>query len=106
IYTPVAGEVGNTITLTWNVPDPDGAGPCTSASDAMTVTINFPVTANAGPDQVVCGSGSIILAANTITGSSWTGGAGTFIPSRSAATATYTPVASEIGTTVTLIWNA
>jgi hypothetical protein len=25
IYTPAAGEVGTTITLTWNVPDPDGS---------------------------------------------------------------------------------
>jgi hypothetical protein len=23
-----AGEIGTTITLIWNVPDPDGAGPC------------------------------------------------------------------------------
>jgi hypothetical protein len=37
------------ITLTWNVPDPDGAGPCTVATDAMTITVNAPVTANAGP---------------------------------------------------------
>jgi hypothetical protein len=29
-------EIGTTITLTWNVPDPDGAGPCTAATDAMT----------------------------------------------------------------------
>jgi hypothetical protein len=39
-YTPAVSENGTTITLTWNVPDPDGAGPCTSATDAMTVTIN------------------------------------------------------------------
>jgi hypothetical protein len=39
-YTPAVSEIGTTITLTWNVPDPDGAGPCTSATDAMTVTVN------------------------------------------------------------------
>jgi hypothetical protein len=37
-YTPAAGEIGTTITLTWNAPDPDGAGPCTAATDAMTIT--------------------------------------------------------------------
>jgi hypothetical protein len=33
IYTPAVTEIGTTITLTWNVPDPDGAGPCTAATD-------------------------------------------------------------------------
>jgi hypothetical protein len=42
-YTPAAGEIGTTITLTWNAPDPDGAGPCTAATDAMTITVNAPV---------------------------------------------------------------
>jgi hypothetical protein len=39
-YTPAAGEVGSTVTLIWNVPDPDGAGPCTAATDQMTITVN------------------------------------------------------------------
>jgi hypothetical protein len=50
-YTPAAGEIGTTITLTWNIPDPDGAGgPCTGATDAMNITVNTSVTANAGVD--------------------------------------------------------
>jgi hypothetical protein len=32
--TPSLSEIGTTITLTWIVPDPDGGGPCTPASDA------------------------------------------------------------------------
>src|SRR4029079_8560200 len=42
-YTPAAGEVGSTVTLIWNVPDPDGAGPCTAATDAMIIIVNAPV---------------------------------------------------------------
>jgi hypothetical protein len=54
-YIPASSEIGTTITLTWNVPDPDGAGPCIAATDQMTITVNAPVTANAGTDQIVCG---------------------------------------------------
>jgi hypothetical protein len=39
-YTPAVSESGTAVTLTWNVPDPDGTGPCTAATDAMIVTIN------------------------------------------------------------------
>jgi CRISPR/Cas system CSM-associated protein Csm4 (group 5 of RAMP superfamily) len=105
-YTPAAGEIGTTITLTWNAPDPDGAGPCTSATDAMTITINAPVIANAGTDQTVCGVLAALLNANTVAGGNWTGGTGTFTPNRNTANATYTPAAGEIGTTITLTWNA
>src|SRR5678816_4661075 len=105
IYTPAAGEVGSTITLTWNVPDPDGAGPCTAATDQMNITINNATVASAGADQTSCGASSITLAANATTGGNWTGGAGTFVPDRNTANATYTPAAGEIGTTITLTWN-
>jgi hypothetical protein len=105
IYTPAASEIGTTVTLTWNVPDPDGAGPCAATSDNMTVAINNSTIANAGPDQVVCSSTLITLAANATTDGNWTGGAGTFVPDRNTANAIYTPAASEIGTTVTLTWN-
>src|SRR4026209_606773 len=54
-YTPAAGEIGTTITLIWNVPDPDGAGPCTAATDQMNVTFNTATVASAGADQTTCG---------------------------------------------------
>jgi CRISPR/Cas system CSM-associated protein Csm4 (group 5 of RAMP superfamily) len=104
-YTPAVGEIGSTLTLTWNVPDPDGAGPCTAATDAMTITVNTAVVANAGADQTSCGTTLVILGANTVSGGNWTGGAGTFSPNRNAADATYTPAPGEMGTLVTIIWN-
>jgi hypothetical protein len=91
--------------LTWNVPDPDGAGPCTAATDQMNITVNTAVVANAGADQTSCGASSITLAANATTGGNWTGGAGTFDPDRNTANATYTPAAGEIGSHITLTWN-
>jgi hypothetical protein len=104
-YTPAPGEMGTLVTLIWNVPDPDGAGPCTSHSDEMVLTVNNSVAANAGDDQTTCGVSSIVLAANLTTGGNWTGGSGTFNPNRNAPNAIYTPAVSEIGTTITLTWN-
>src|SRR5678816_1828156 len=57
------------------------------------------------PDQIVCGATAIQLAANTATGGNWTGGTGTFNPTRTSANAFYTPSLSENGTAVTLTWN-
>jgi hypothetical protein len=47
-YTPALTEIGTTVILTWNVPDPDGTGPCNGATDAMNIVINTSVVANAG----------------------------------------------------------
>src|SRR5215208_7730202 len=54
-YTPTVTEIGTTITLTWNVPDPDGTGPCNGATDAMNIVVSTPVFANAGADKIICG---------------------------------------------------
>src|SRR4030095_13757704 len=97
--------MGNLSDTYLDVPDPDGAGPCTSHSDEMVLTVNNFVAANAGADETTCGASSIILAANIAIGGSWTGGSGTFNPNRNAANAIYTPAVSEIGTTITLTWN-
>src|SRR5678810_1467347 len=83
-YTPSASEIGSRVTLVWNVPDPDGNGPCTSASDALTITINTGLSANAGPDKFICGNGVVALEATAIAGGNWTGGLGTFTPGRNA----------------------
>jgi hypothetical protein len=63
----------------------------TASSDAMTVTVNTSTVANAGTDKAICGVSTTTLSANAVTGGNWTGGAGTFSPSRNAANAIYTP---------------
>jgi hypothetical protein len=90
-YTPALSEVGTTVTLTWNIPDPDGAGPCSSSLDAMALTVTNSSNANAGPDQTSCGISTITLTANVATGGNWVGGVGNFSPNRNTANATYTP---------------
>jgi hypothetical protein len=105
-YSPALTEIGTTVTLTWNLPDPDGAGPCSASTDAMTITFSSAVTTNAGADQSICGGIPVTLNGNTVTGGNWTGGNGIFSPNRFAANATYTPAPSEIGNTITLTWNA
>ena len=39
-YTPVAGDAGNTVTVTIMTDDPDGAGPCTAATETYTLNVN------------------------------------------------------------------
>jgi hypothetical protein len=90
-YTPSVSEIGTIVTLTWNVPDPDGAGPCSASADGMTITINNAAVANAGGDKVICGAIAVTLSGNAATGGNWIGGNGTFNPNRNTATATYTP---------------
>ncbi len=102
IYTPSAADItAGTVTLTLTTNDP--AGPCPAVSDVMVITINPNVTANAGPDQTVCGN-VVTLGATAATGGSWSGGLGTFSSTTNPA-ATYTAAVSEMGTSVTLTWT-
>src|SRR5262249_22480433 len=61
-----------------------------------TVTVNAPLTANAGVDQVLCATNPQVPLAGAVTGGSgaWSGGAGTFSPNASALHAGYTPSAA------------
>jgi len=99
MYTPTAAEIaagGVTLTLVTN----DPAGPCLAATDAMHITIDPAATANAGADQTVCAASPQAQLAGIVgggaTSGTWSGGAGTFNPSRSALNAVYTPTAAEI----------
>jgi hypothetical protein len=81
-------------------------GTYTSGGNTVTCTrtieIVAPPVANAGPNQLVC-EGSVINLAATGTGT-WSGGAGMF-SSTTSPSATYTPAASEIGSSVALTWT-
>ena len=69
----------------------------------QTITINLAPEAFAGPDQVICGGGTVALSASG-TGT-WSGGLGSFSDVNNPA-ATYTPDPSETGTTFMLTWTA
>ncbi|HRH39384.1 MAG TPA: hypothetical protein PK760_13620, partial [Flavobacteriales bacterium] len=96
------GVAGTTYTLRWTISN----APCTASTDDVVITlVASPTTANAGPDQTVCGTGAT-LAANTATvgTGAWsvvTGAGGSFGNSASA-TSSFTGVA---GTTYTLRWT-
>ena len=96
-YTPSASEIAaGSVTLTLITNDPNG--PCGPASDQMVITINPAATANAGPDQTVCGGAPVTLAGSfggAATSASWVGGTGTFSPNRNTLNATYTPSTTE-----------
>jgi len=74
-----------------------GASGFTKQCEA-TVTVNPPVTADAGADQEVCAvSPQVQLAGSAGNGSgTWSGGAGIYAPSASDPWARYTPTANEI----------
>jgi hypothetical protein len=72
-----------------------------------TVTVNAPVTADAGADVAVCASAPQVQLAGVVFGgnATWSGGTGVFSPGRGDPGAFYTPSAAEIaagGVTLTL----
>ena len=57
-YTPAAADAGNTVTITANIADTDGTGPCEAVSDMATVTVNPNPTMTGG---MVCVGDMITL---------------------------------------------
>jgi hypothetical protein len=105
-YTPAASEAGTTVTLCLSAMAID---PCTTATtDCIDITIQKTPTAFAGTDQNICESENIVLdeaEANNYSAVVWSGGAGSY-DNPNAVNPTYTPAASEAGTTVTLCLSA
>ncbi len=81
-----------------------GGGSGTACTHTETITILAAPDAFAGFSVVSCGTAAVNLNATAATGGAWSGGAGTFSDVNDAQ-ATYTPDASEVGTTVTLYWT-
>jgi large repetitive protein len=73
---------------------------CMVVKDTVTVTsLAAPITASAGPDKVLCVNDRTVTLngiVNIATGGIWSGGTGTFSPSNTSLTTTYTPSAAEI----------
>ena len=104
-YTPTISSGTVVLTLTTN--DPDGAGPCGTASSTVTITVNPAATVNAGFPQTVCSNGSITLA-GSMGGSAattfWTAPSGTF-GAPGALNSSYTPSIGSGTETLTLTTN-
>ncbi|MBI2968017.1 MAG: gliding motility-associated C-terminal domain-containing protein [Bacteroidetes bacterium] len=65
-YLPGSADLASGLVIITLTTD-DPAGPCTAASDNLTLTINGPAIVNAGPDASVCGT------VFTFTGASFSG---------------------------------
>ncbi len=96
-YIPTAAEIASgsiTLTLTST-----GNGNCNTVSDDVVINFTASPTTDAGIDVSVCENNpDAILTGNVTiaTGGLWSGGTGTFSPSNTNLTTTYTPSASEL----------
>ena len=106
-YTAVAADAGNIVTLTLTA---QGNADCADDTDQMDITIEHAVVADAGSDASIC-----VNSAYTVNNASITNGNGTFtwshdgngsLTDASTLTPTYTPVAADIGSTITLTLTA
>jgi gliding motility-associated-like protein len=96
-YIPTAADsAAGSVTLTLTTNDP--AGVCPAVTDAMTLTINQPATANANVNQAIC-FGSQVTMVGAVGGSAsngtWSGGTGSFSPSPTTLNANYNPTAAD-----------
>ncbi len=101
--TTFTGTAGTTYVLRWTVTN----GSCAPSTDDVSITfdINTPTTANAGPDQSVCGTSTPLAANTAIIGTGqWTivSGAGGSFGDDAVPTTTFTGTA---GTTYVLRWT-
>jgi hypothetical protein len=104
VFTPAAS---GTYTLTWT----SANSPCTSSTAQVVITVNNPVTANAGSNKTVCQTpGTATMTANTVTGGSgnWTkqsGGGGGAITTAASPTTTITGLLAS-GSPYVYRWTA
>lgn len=99
-YTPTNIEnLANQATVTAEVPDPDGIGPCLSVSENIIISLLDTVQLDAGLDAVIC-SDNVFVTQGSIAGSAssavWsTNGTGLFDDNTNL-NATYTPSADDL----------
>jgi gliding motility-associated-like protein len=85
------------VSTTYTVTTTNSATGCVSI-DSVVVTVNIVATANAGSTQAVCAGTSLTLAGavgGSVSGGTWSGGAGTFSPNNTTLNAVYTPTSAE-----------
>jgi gliding motility-associated-like protein len=84
-------------TYTFTVNDKTGCPPATAT--AVVNSFTLPITANAGPDQLVCKTSpqaTLNGAVTSATSAVWSGGSGTISPSPTSYTINYTPTPAEV----------
>ena len=104
VYTPSAAELSaGTLTLTLTSV---GNGNCIAVTDQVTYTVTPSPVANAGTNQTLCSNAPVATLNGSVSiasGGVWSGGLGSFNPSNTNLSATYTPTAAEIASgTLTL----
>jgi gliding motility-associated-like protein len=103
-YDPADNEGASNVELTWTTVDPDGTGPCPSATASVFVNVLEAAIANANGPYFVCGAEAISIAATTNGTGIWSGGTGQFENASNPST-TYTPDITELGQTIVLTWD-
>jgi gliding motility-associated-like protein len=111
-YSWSTGSTAPTVTVaggtyTFMVFDKTGCPPATAT--AVVNSFTLPISANAGPDQVVCKTSPTATlngAVTSATSAVWSGGGGTYSPSSTSYTMNYTPTPAEVSTgSVTLYFT-
>lgn len=107
-YTPVPADVQNTVRFRITTNDPDGAGPCLSIFDDYLVTLNRKALVTVPANYTICEPASLLLSGNiggSASSAAWsiiTGSGGLSATSLTGptATASYSPAAADVNTTV------
>jgi large repetitive protein len=101
-------DLSQTATGTYTITnDIAASGGCAAATSSTTLTINPTAISNAGPDKLICGSGTTTLSGSisgSATSASWSGGTGTFSNNNSL-TPVYTPGSGETSAMLILTTN-
>lgn len=81
---------------------------CPQTITNVLVSVDPVPTANAGPDQTICGNSVTLNGTVTnATGGIWSGGSGVFTPNNTAGNATYTPTTTELNSgTIVLTYTS
>ena len=97
-YTPTSAEIAaGSVSLTLSSTN---NGNCNQVKDTVAIIFSIAPLANAGIDLNSCKNNPTTVLSGTISGATstgmWAGGTGTFTPSNTALTVTYTPSSAEI----------
>ncbi len=101
-YTPVAGDAGNTVTITL---ESVGNAPCANVEDDATLDIIAAPTVEAGSIGNACENGSAIISGASVSNNAsytWSHNGSGSLSNGNTLTPTYTPVAADAGNTVTI----